>query len=170
MTLMAGSIPRLIMVFTHPFSVILPSTLDSGQRMPWMLIGVYRSGFATSQEAYEEAVKSLFESLDRVEGILSRSRYLVSNDRVTLADVRLFTTLIRFDTVYHGHFKCNRRKLKEYTNIYNYMLDLYQRPPWRSTVDHTHIKQHVRRFSHFLLLCAVHFVIFTMCMCMCVVI
>jgi len=104
--------------------------------------GVYRSGFATSQSAYEEAVTKLFAGLDRVEDILSRSRYLVSNERVTLADVRLFTTLIRFDTVYHGHFKCNIRKLKEYPNLYNYLKDLYQRPEWRHTVNHTHIKQH----------------------------
>lgn len=104
--------------------------------------GVYRSGFATSQGAYDEAVRALFAALDRVEGILTNTRYLVSNDRITLADVRLFTTLIRFDTVYHGHFKCNIRKLKEYPNLYNYMLDLYQRPQWRSTVDHTHIMHH----------------------------
>lgn len=104
--------------------------------------GVYRTGFATSQAAYEEAFNTLFAGLDRLEGILKRSRYLVSNTTITLADVRLFTTLIRFDTVYHGHFKCNRRKVKEYDNIYRYMLELYQKPEIRATVDHTHIKHH----------------------------
>lgn len=86
--------------------------------------GVYKAGFATTQEAYEEAVYPLFESLDWIEGVLSENRYLMG-DRVTEADWRLFTTLIRFDKVYHGHFKCNRRRIVDYPNIWGYLRELY---------------------------------------------
>jgi len=103
--------------------------------------GVYRSGFATSQEAYEEAVTALFESLDWIEARLAAHRFLVG-DRMTEADIRLFTTLVRFDPVYHGHFKCNVRRLVDYPNLWNYTRDLYQRPGFRETVDLTHIKNH----------------------------
>ena len=102
----------------------------------------YRCGFATAQGPYDEAFELLFGGLDRLEGLLDRQRYLNSATHLTLADVRLFTTLIRFDTVYHGHFKCNKRKIKEYPNIYNYMLELYQRPEIRHTVSHQHIMHH----------------------------
>ena len=103
--------------------------------------GVYKSGFATSQLAYERAYRELFESLDWVEGILSRQRYLVG-DQITEADWRLFTTLIRFDAVYHGHFKCNQQKLSEYPNITGYLRELYQQDGVAETVDFFHIKQH----------------------------
>ncbi|MGK0459234.1 MAG: putative glutathione S-transferase [Candidatus Azotimanducaceae bacterium] len=103
--------------------------------------GVYKCGFATSQLAYEKAYGELFESLDWIEGILSRQRHLVG-DSTTEADWRLFTTLIRFDAVYHGHFKCNRQKLSEYPNISNYLRELYQCEGVAETVDFFHIKQH----------------------------
>ncbi|MBV6657956.1 MAG: glutathione S-transferase family protein [Devosiaceae bacterium] len=103
--------------------------------------GVYKSGFATTQEAYEEAVTTLFEALDEVEGRLGQSRYLVG-DQVTEADWRLFTTLIRFDPVYVGHFKCNIRRIADYPNLSGYMRELYQWPGVRETVNLDHIKRH----------------------------
>jgi glutathionyl-hydroquinone reductase len=103
--------------------------------------GVYRAGFATSQSAYEDAVVALFESLDWLEGILSRSRYLCG-DRVTEADWRLFTTLLRFDTVYVGHFKCNLKRLVDYPALWSYTRELYQTPRVSGTVDFDHIKRH----------------------------
>lgn len=103
--------------------------------------GVYKSGFATTQSAYEEAVIKLFDTLDWLEGRLSRQRYLVGN-QITEADWRLFTTLVRFDPVYHGHFKCNLRKLNEYPNLWAYTRDLYQQPGIKDTVFMDHIKRH----------------------------
>ncbi|MBA6412935.1 glutathione S-transferase family protein [Parahaliea sp. F7430] len=103
--------------------------------------GVYRAGFATSQEAYEEAYYKLFDALDWVEGILSQQRYLAGST-LTEADWRLFTTLIRFDAVYHGHFKANRQRIADYPAISNYLRELYQLPGIAQTVDFTHIKQH----------------------------
>ncbi|MFQ5973911.1 MAG: glutathione S-transferase family protein, partial [Alphaproteobacteria bacterium] len=103
--------------------------------------GVYKSGFATTQEAYEEAATAVFEALDRLEKRLGNERYL-AGDRITEADWRLFTTLVRFDPVYHGHFKCNLRRLIDYPNLWNYLLDLYQVPGIAETVDMFHIKQH----------------------------
>lgn len=103
--------------------------------------GVYKSGFATSQDAYEEAVTPLFESLDWLEERLSRQRYLVG-DQATEADIRLFTTLVRFDPVYHGHFKCNLRKLAEYPALWAYTRDIYQMPGVAGTVNLDHIKRH----------------------------
>ncbi len=103
--------------------------------------GVYRSGFATTQPAYEEAVQALFETLDYLEGLLSKQRYLVG-DRITEADWRLFTTLVRFDPVYFGHFKCNRRRIVDYTNLWGFTKELYQVPGVAETVDMHHIKQH----------------------------
>ena len=103
--------------------------------------GVYRAGFATSQEAYEEAFGELFEALDEMEDRLSRSRYL-TGDRITEADWRLFTTLVRFDPVYVGHFKCNLRRIDDYPNLSNYLRDLYQVPGVAGTVDLHHIKHH----------------------------
>lgn len=104
--------------------------------------GVYRCGFAKSQSAYETAFHELFEGLDRAEEILSKSRYLTSNTQLTLSDVRLFTTLIRFDHVYESHFKCNKKKIAEYPNLFGFVRDLYQRPEVRKTVDFDHIKKH----------------------------
>jgi glutathionyl-hydroquinone reductase len=103
--------------------------------------GVYRAGFATTQAAYEEAFRALFAALDEVEERLSARRFLVGA-RLTEADWRLFTTLIRFDAVYFGHFKCNLRRIVDYPNLSNYLLDLYQVPGVAGTVDLDHIKRH----------------------------
>jgi glutathionyl-hydroquinone reductase len=103
--------------------------------------GVYRAGFATTQAAYEEAFLALFAALERIEQRLSGQRYLVG-PRITEADWRLFTTLVRFDAVYHGHFKCNLRRIKDYPNLQNYLLDLYQVPGVAETVSLDHIKRH----------------------------
>ncbi|NNC30011.1 glutathione S-transferase family protein [Longimicrobium terrae] len=103
--------------------------------------GVYRAGFATAQEAYEAAVDQLFTRLDWLEDRLSRQRYLVG-DQLTEADIRLFTTLVRFDMVYVGHFKCNLRRLVDYPSLWAYARDLYQRPGFGETVNEDHIKRH----------------------------
>ena len=108
---------------------------------PYINLGVYRSGFATSQLAYETAVQELFEHLGTVEDILSKQRYLIG-DRLTEADVRLYTTLIRFDPVYHGHFKCNKKRIIDYPNIWNYIRELYQIPEFGETTDLEHIIKH----------------------------
>ncbi|MFG1395046.1 glutathione S-transferase family protein [Xanthobacter agilis] len=103
--------------------------------------GVYKAGFATTQAAYAEAVGVLFRRLDALEDQLSRHPYLVG-DRLTEADIRLFTTLVRFDAVYVGHFKCNIRRIADYPALFNYLKALYQHPKIRPTVDFTHIKRH----------------------------
>jgi putative glutathione S-transferase len=103
--------------------------------------GVYRAGFATTQAAYEEAFGALFSALDTLEHRLSRQRYLVG-DRITEADWRLFTTLVRFDPVYVGHFKCNLRRIADYPNLSNYLRDLYSVPGVAGTVNLRHIKAH----------------------------
>ncbi len=103
--------------------------------------GVYKAGFATGQAAYEVAYSALFEELDRLSSRLERSRYLVG-DQITEVDIRLFTTLVRFDAVYHGHFKCNREKLSEMPVLWAYARDLFQTPGFGSTVDFDHIKRH----------------------------
>ena len=103
--------------------------------------GVYRAGFAGSQEAYEAAYTRLFARLDWLSDRLERQRYLVGGT-ITVADVRLFTTLVRFDAVYHGHFKCNRSKLTELPVLWAYARDLFQTPGFGDTVSFEHIKQH----------------------------
>jgi putative glutathione S-transferase len=103
--------------------------------------GVYKAGFATSQAAYEEAYRRLFARLDWLTERLGRQRYLVG-DSITEADVRLFTTLARFDAVYHGHFKCNRQKLAEMPVLWAYTRDLFQTPGFGDTIDFDHIKRH----------------------------
>jgi glutathionyl-hydroquinone reductase len=108
--------------------------------------GVYRCGFATSQSAYASAFERLFETLDMLEERLSKQRYLVQGV-LTEADWRLFTTLIRFDAVYVGHFKTNLRRINDYPNLSNYLRDLYQLPGIADTVDMEHIKQHYY-YSH----------------------
>ncbi|WP_299789305.1 glutathione S-transferase family protein [uncultured Shewanella sp.] len=108
--------------------------------------GVYRAGFATSQEAYDEAFDSLFDALDKVELILQNKRYLVGGT-ITEADWRLFTTLIRFDSVYVGHFKANRQTIEQYPAISAYLRELYQVEGIQATVNFEHIKQHYY-FSH----------------------
>ena len=103
--------------------------------------GVYKTGFATTKEAYEEAFDALFQTLDTIEKMLTLTNFLVGNT-VTEADWRLFTTLIRFDAVYHGHFKCNRQRLEDYPHLSNYLRHLYQWPGVADTVDFSHIKRH----------------------------
>ena len=108
--------------------------------------GVYKAGFSTDQEVYEEEVEKVFAALDEVEEILERQPYLVG-DKITEADWRLFTTLIRFDPVYYNHFKCNYRHVYEYPNIWRYTKELYNHPGVAETVDFRHIKEHYYR-SH----------------------
>ena len=108
--------------------------------------GVYRAGFAMEQPAYEEAVTELFGALDRWEEVLSVRRYLCG-DRITEADWAFFTTLVRFDPVYHYHFKCNLMRIVDYPNLWGYLKDLYQQPDVADTVDFDHIKRHYYR-SH----------------------
>lgn len=103
--------------------------------------GVYKAGFATTQKAYEEGVIPLFETLDWLEDKLSHSRYLMG-EKLTEADWRLFTTLVRFDAVYVGHFKCNKRRIMDYPNLWNYVKHLYQIPKVAETVNFKHIKGH----------------------------
>lgn len=108
--------------------------------------GVYKAGFATSQEAYEEAVIALFDALDDLDARLATHRYLLG-DRLTEADWRLWTTLVRFDPVYVGHFKCNLRRIADYPNLSGYTRELYQMPGVAETVNLDHIKDHYYR-SH----------------------
>ncbi len=103
--------------------------------------GVYRCGFATTQEAYEEAYRELFEGLDEIDARLEGRRYLLG-PQATEADWRLFTTLVRFDAVYVGHFKCNRQRIADYRNLSGYLRDLYQTPGISGTVNMIHIKRH----------------------------
>ena len=103
--------------------------------------GVYRAGFATTQAAYEQAFRNLFDTLEEIEQMLGQHRYLVGNT-ITEADWRLFPTLIRFDAVYYSHFKCNWRHIYEYPNLSNYLRDLYQQPGIAETVNLEQIKRH----------------------------
>jgi putative glutathione S-transferase len=104
-------------------------------------IGVYRAGFATAQPAYEEGCRAVFAALDWIEELLSHQRYL-AGARLTEADWRLFTTLVRFDAVYYSHFKCNLRRIVDYPNLSNYLRELYQVPGIADTVNLDHIKRH----------------------------
>ncbi|MEL7254491.1 MAG: glutathione S-transferase family protein [Pseudomonadota bacterium] len=108
--------------------------------------GVYKAGFATSQEAYDAAVHPLFDTLDWLEARLADNRYLMG-DQITEADWRLFTTLIRFDLVYHLHFKCNRARIIDYPNLWGYLRELYQWPGVKETVNFDHIVRHYH-YSH----------------------
>jgi len=108
--------------------------------------GVYKCGFATTQVAYDEAYDALFTALDELESRLSMQRYLVG-ERITEADWRLFTTLVRFDVVYYGHFKCNRQRIADFPNLSNYLRDLYQQPGIDETVHFDQIKRHYY-YSH----------------------
>lgn len=108
--------------------------------------GVYKAGFATSQTAYDEAVHPLFDALDWLEGLLRENRYL-TGARITEADWRLFTTMVRFDPVYHTHFKCNRKWLREYPNLWAWTRELYQWPGVAETVNFDHIVRHYH-YSH----------------------
>lgn len=103
--------------------------------------GVYRAGFAADQQSYEKAYHRLWDALDWLEDRLATRRYLVG-DHITFADIHLFATLVRFDPVYHGHFKCNRSRLSELANLYGYLRDLFQTPGFGDTTDFEQIKQH----------------------------
>lgn len=108
--------------------------------------GVYKAGFATEQAVYDKHVVALFEALDRIEARLADNRYL-AGEWLTEADIRLFTTLVRFDAVYHGHFKCNLKRIEDYPNLSNYLHELYQWPGVAETVSMDHIKRHYY-YSH----------------------
>jgi len=108
--------------------------------------GVYKCGFATRQAVYDKAYDDLFSALDEIESRLSQNRYL-TGDQLTEADWRLFTTILRFDAVYHGHFKCNRNRITDMPNLWGYLRELYQYPGIAETVNFKHIKQHYY-FSH----------------------
>lgn len=108
--------------------------------------GVYRTGFATTQISYEKAFQRLFDALDEVEEVLSQQRYL-TGDTLTEADWRLFVTLIRFDPVYVGHFKCNKKRIADYPSLFNFMLELYQIDGIAETTNFEHIKHHYY-YSH----------------------
>lgn len=131
---------------------LFPKDLAAEQRELSALIydrvnnGVYKAGFATTQAAYEKACRTLFSTLDELEVRLSKGRYLFGA-RIVETDWRLFCTLVRFDAVYHGHFKCNVRRILDYPNLQGYLLDLYQQPGIAGTVNFDHVKRHYY-FTH----------------------
>jgi putative glutathione S-transferase len=130
-------------VRTDYYPVALRAEIDRINAIiyPTVNNGVYRSGFATTQAAYEEAAREVFATLDQLEERLSRQRYLVGS-QITEADWRLFTTLVRFDAVYYSHFKCNVRRIVDYPNLWNYLRELYQVRGVAETVNLDHIKRH----------------------------
>ena len=145
---------ELIRIFNSAFDELTGSKLDlypeplraeidslNARIYPRVNNGVYRAGFATTQKAYEAAFDELFSELDWLEQHLAERRYL-TGEFLTEADWRLFTTLVRFDAVYHGHFKCNLRRIEDYPNLSNWLRELYQWPGVAETVDFTHIKSH----------------------------
>ncbi|MEG1040823.1 MAG: glutathione S-transferase family protein [Pseudomonas sp.] len=145
---------EIIRIFNHAFDELTGNRLDLypealrsqidalNQRIyPAINNGVYRAGFATSQQAYEQAFDEVFAELDCLERHLNEHRYL-AGEYLTEADWRLFTTLIRFDAVYHGHFKCNLRRLADYPNLSNWLRELYQWPGVAETVNFEHIQKH----------------------------
>ena len=138
-----GAFGRFTNVRTDYYPAPLRDEIDRVNAVVYENInnGVYRAGFATTQEAYEEAFRALFTALDEIEQRLSRQRYLAGRE-ITEADWRLFTTLVRFDAVYYGHFKCNLRRIVDYPNLSNYLRDLYQQPGIAGTVNMDHIKRH----------------------------
>ncbi|GAB9464651.1 Glutathione s-transferase omega-like protein [Globisporangium polare] len=153
-TIVSNESADIVRIFNSSFNHLVPSTLDLypgdlrekiDEINEWVYNdinnGVYKCGFASKQEAYDEAVTSLFAGLDRVEEILSKQRFLLG-DRLTEADLRLFVTLIRFDEVYYVHFKTNKKLIKDYPNLSNYVRDIYQIPQITKTVNMQHIKLH----------------------------
>ncbi|MEF9900443.1 MAG: glutathione S-transferase family protein [Pseudomonas sp.] len=145
---------EIIRIFNHAFDDLTGNRLDlypeplqteidalNERIYPAVNNGVYRAGFATSQEAYEQAFDQLFAELDCLDQCLGERRYL-TGEYLTEADWRLFTTLIRFDAVYHGHFKCNLRRLADYPNLSNWLRELYQWPGVAQTVNFEHIQKH----------------------------
>ncbi|EFM58251.1 glutathione S-transferase [Brucella sp. BO2] len=158
-TIVSNESAEIIRMLNHAFNEFGDATLDfypaalrnqidtlNDFIYPNINNGVYRAGFATTQEAYEEAFQQVFAALDTLEQKLSQQRYLAGSS-LTEADWRLFTTLVRFDPVYVGHFKCNLRRLADYPNLWNYTRDLYQTPGVAETVNMEHIKGHYYR-SH----------------------
>jgi glutathionyl-hydroquinone reductase len=153
-TIVSNESPEIIRMFNSAFDEVgaLPGDFSPPELLaeidelnefiyPTINNGVYRAGFATTQEAYEEAVAEVFSALDTLEVRLENSRYLTGNI-ITEADWRLFTTLVRFDAVYVGHFKCNLRRIVDYPNIWGYLRDLYQVPGIEETVAMDYIKAH----------------------------
>jgi len=153
-TIVSNESPEIIRMFNSAFDKVgakegdyypepLRTEIDSLNERIYESVnnGVYKCGFATSQEAYEEAIGPLFETLDWLDDRLSAQRYLTGNS-ITEADWRLFTTLVRFDPVYVGHFKCNVRRIVDYPNLSGYTRDLYQQPGIADTVNMEHIKNH----------------------------
>ena len=151
---------EIIRMFNHAFNgitgnqrdfypVALRAQIDrwNDRIYPAVNNGVYRAGFATTQQAYEEAYHELFSELDHIDQHLADNRYLLG-ETLTEADIRLFTTLIRFDAVYHGHFKCNRQRLEDFSNIPAYVRDIYQLHGVADTVDFDHIKTHYYASHH----------------------
>jgi glutathionyl-hydroquinone reductase len=138
-----GAFGRFTNVRTDYYPAPLRAEIDRVNDLVYENVnnGVYRAGFATSQDAYEEAFHAVFGALDELERRLSRQRYLVG-DAITEADWRLFPTLVRFDAVYYGHFKCNLRRIADYPNLSNYLRDLYQQPGIAALVNMDHIKRH----------------------------
>lgn len=145
---------EIIRIFNSAFDTLTGNTLDlypeplrtridalNERIYPAVNNGVYRVGFATTQAAYEAAFDEVFAELDHLEALLNQQRYL-AGEYLTEADVRLFTTLVRFDAVYHGHFKCNLRRLSDYPNLSNWLRELYQWPGVAGTVDMEHIQKH----------------------------
>ena len=158
-TIVSNESSEIIRMFNAAFDGLTGNTVDYwplGQRADIDLVnariydtlnnGVYKCGFATTQTAYDAAIGPLFDTLDWLEGRLSKSRFLMG-DHLTEADWRLFTTLIRFDLVYHGHFKCNRARIVDYPNLWAYTRDLYQTPGVAQTVHFDHIARHYY-YSH----------------------
>lgn len=149
----------IIRIFNHSFNQLtgneldfypqqLRAQIDDINELVYHSInnGVYKAGFATTQSAYEEAVQVLFAAVEQIEARLGQQRYLVG-DVITEADWRLFTTLIRFDAVYVGHFKCNLKRIADYSNLSGYLRELYQVPGVADTVNFAHIKRHYY-YSH----------------------
>jgi len=151
---------EIIRMFNHAFNDITGNQWDfypaalraqidrwNDRIYPAVNNGVYRAGFATTKQAYEEAYHELFSELDHIDRHLNDNRYLLGQT-LTEADIRLFTTLIRFDAVYHGHFKCNRQRLEDFANIPAYVRDIYQMDGVAETVDFDHIKTHYYASHH----------------------
>lgn len=128
-------VPEALRPETDRWNALIYPTLNNG---------VYRAGFATAQDKYESAVREVFSTLDLLERHLAKNRYLCG-ERLTEADWRLFPTLVRFDPVYHGHFKCNLRRLRDYRELWAYTRELFQVPGVAPTVDIAHIKEHYYR-------------------------
>ena len=158
-TIVSNESSEIIRIFNSAFDDITGNTLDfwpedlreaiepvNARIYDTVNNGVYKAGFATTQEAYDQAVGPLFESLEWIEGILATNRYL-TGDRITEADWRLFTTLVRFDLVYHQHFKCNRKRIIDYPNLWAYTRELYQWKGVSETIHFDHIVRHYY-YSH----------------------